>query len=149
MPLVVYHSFREGNAVGDVMEAIMRPCELLPEGKKIKHASLDSEYYRADVMEYLRIKGKTFTIAVDKDIAVKEAIKGIKFWKPLRGRDGVMTDREIGETVHTMNKLNFSFRLIVTRWREKQGDLFSDGYHYHCIATDLECSLRGGCMEIQ
>ncbi len=37
-----------------------------------------------------------------------------------------------------MNKLEFSFRLIVIRWRAGQGDLFSDGYKYHCIATDLE-----------
>lgn len=139
MPLIVYHFFREGNAVGDVMEAIMNPYEILPRGKRIKHASLDSEYYRADVMRYLRSKGTTFTIAVDKDIAVKELIKRIDNWGAFRDSSGVMTDREIGETIHTMNKLEFSFRLIVIRWKAEQGDLFSDGYHYHCIATDLEC----------
>ncbi|MCX7914185.1 MAG: transposase, partial [Thermodesulfovibrionales bacterium] len=138
LPLIVYHQFRDGNAVGDVMEAIKGPYRLLPEGKKIKHAYLDSEYYRADVIEYLRSVGTTFSITVDKDIAVKEAIKGIKEWKPFRDCKGVLTDREIGQGIHTMNKLSFSFRLIVLRWREKQGNLFSDGYHYHCIATDLE-----------
>lgn len=137
-PLIIYHEFREGNVVGNVMDAIKRPYELLPEGKRIRHASLDSEYYRADVMEYLRSKGTTFTIAADKDIAVKEMIKRIDNWRPLRDRDGVLTDREIGETVHTMNKLSFSFRLIVLRWRAGQMDLFSDGYHYHCIVTDLD-----------
>ncbi|MFN3395888.1 MAG: transposase, partial [Thermodesulfovibrionales bacterium] len=104
----------------------------------IRHASLDSEHYMSDVMEYLRSKGTTFTIAADKDTAVKEAIKGIKEWKPYRDSGGVLTDREIGETVHTMNRLEFSFRLIVLRWRDEQRDLFSDGYNYHCIATDLE-----------
>ncbi len=139
LPLIMYHSFREGNAVGNVMEAIMKPYSLLPDGKRIKHASLDSEYYRADVMRYLRSKGTTFTIAVDKDTAVKELIKRIEDWRPFRDSSGVMTDREIGETIHAMNKLEFSFRLIVIRWRAGQGDLFSDGYKYHCIATDLEC----------
>ncbi len=128
----------QGNAVGNVMEAIMKPYSLLPDGKRIKHASLDSEYYRADVMRYLRSKGTTFTIAVDKDTAVKELIKRIEDWRPFRDSSGVMTDREIGETIHAMNKLEFSFRLIVIRWRAGQGDLFSDGYKYHCIATDLE-----------
>lgn len=142
MPLIVYHCFREGNAVGDVMEALRKPYEILPEGKRISHASLDSEYYRADVMEYLRGKGTTFSIAADKDIAVKGLIKGIEEWKPLRDKEGVLTDREIAEVVHTMNKLSFSFRLIILRWRTGQGDLFSDGYNYHCIATDLECSAE-------
>ncbi|MCX8030038.1 MAG: transposase, partial [Thermodesulfovibrionales bacterium] len=96
----------------------------------------------ADVMEELRREGTTFSIAVDKDAAVKEAIKATKEWKPFRDSEGVLTDREIGETIHTMNKLSFSFRLIVLRWKDKQGDLFSDGYNYHCIATDLEISAE-------
>ncbi len=122
------------------LEAIKKPYEVLPQGKRIKHASLDSEYYRADVMKYLRSKGTTFTIAVDKDVSVREAIKRAAYWRPLKDSDGVMTDMEIGETIHTMNKLDFSFRLIVIRKRAKQRDLFNDGYDYHCIATDLECS---------
>ncbi len=73
-PLIIYHEFREGNVVGNVMDAIKRPYELLPEGKRIRHASLDSEYYRADVMEYLRSKGTTFTIAADKDIALRDKV---------------------------------------------------------------------------
>lgn len=115
LPLIIYHEFREGNVVGDVMDAIKRAYDILPEGKRIRHASLDSEYYRTDVMGYLRSKGTTFSIAADKDIAVKEVIKRIDNWRPFRDRDGVLTDREIGKTVHTMNKLSFSFRLIVLR----------------------------------
>jgi len=141
-PVIVDHEFRGGNAVGKVFETIKRAYEVLPEGKRIVHASLDSEYYRADVMEYLRSKGTRFTIAVDKDVAVKELIKGIKEWRPFRDSAGVLTNKEIGEAVHTMNKLSFSFRLIVLRWRPEQGDLFNDGYCYHCIATDLEGSAE-------
>ncbi|MCX7794735.1 MAG: hypothetical protein N2257_10105, partial [Thermodesulfovibrionales bacterium] len=75
LKLIVHHRFRDGNAVGDVIEAIKRPYKVLPKGKRIKHVCLDSEYYRADVMEELRREGTTFSIAVDKDAAVKEAIK--------------------------------------------------------------------------
>lgn len=142
IPLIMYHEFREGNATGRVMDAVERVYELLPEGKRIKHASLDSEYYRVDVMEYLRGKGTTFCIAVDKDRAVREVIKTIGKWKPYKDREGVATDREIGETVHTMERMSFSFRLIVLRWRDGQRNLFSDGYNYHCIATDLKSSAE-------
>jgi len=55
---------------------------------------------------------------------------------------GIQTEREIGQTIHTMNRLGFSFRLVVLRWKPKQKDLFSEEYCYHCIATDLECSAE-------
>lgn len=71
IPLIVYHCFKEDNAVGYVMEAIKRPLETLPKGKRINHASLDSENYRADVMGYLRSKQTTFSIAADKVIATR------------------------------------------------------------------------------
>ncbi|MFN3481309.1 MAG: hypothetical protein ACK415_13120, partial [Thermodesulfovibrionales bacterium] len=99
IPLIVYHSFREGNAVGDVMEAIKRPFETLPKGKRINHASLDSENYRADVMGYLRSKQTTFSIAADKAQAVKELIKRIDNWRPFKDSKGVLTDREIENVI--------------------------------------------------
>ena len=43
----------------------------------------------------------------------------------------------MAETIHTMNKSEVAFRLIVLRWRDKQGDLFRDTYCYHCIATGM------------
>ena len=62
-------------------------------------------------------------------------IKGIKEeeWQPYEG------DREIAETIHTMNKTRAAFRLIVQRWRKLQGELFNpDPYCYHVIATNRE-----------
>jgi hypothetical protein len=35
-----------------------------------------------------------------------------------------MTDREIAQTIHITEKGKASFRLIVLRWRENQGELF-------------------------
>lgn len=141
LPLIAYHRFRDGNAIGSVLEAIEEACRILPKGKRIRHASLDSEFYSADVINFLRRKGTTFAIAVDKDSAVREAIKGIEGWEPFRLEDGTVTDREIAETIHTMNKTDESFRLIVQRWRNEQVELFNrDEYKYHAIATNLESS---------
>lgn len=36
-----------------------------------------------------------------------------------------------------MEILQEAFRLIILRWRESQGDLFDETYHYHCIATNM------------
>jgi len=49
------------------------------------------------------------------------AIKGIKEeeWQPYEG------EREIAETIHTMNKTREVFRLIAQRWRKLQGELFN------------------------
>jgi len=52
-------------------------------------------------------------------------------------KDGIVSDREIAETVHAMNKGESAFRLIVLRWQEKQLNLFNNTYHYHCIATNV------------
>ena len=74
-----------------------------------------------------------FTITADKDEAVIDAVRGIKpeEWQPFEN------DREIAETVHTMNKTKEAFRLIVQRWPKLQGELFNpDPYCYHAIATN-------------
>jgi hypothetical protein len=57
-------------------------------------------------------------------------------WQPYRTREGQETDREIAETVHTMNGTEDAFRLIVLRWPNPQRNLFeADGYCYHAVAT--------------
>lgn len=120
----------------------------LPEGAKICHALLDSEFYTADVINLLMNNGTTFTIAVDKDYAVKELIRGIQDWQPFHTGEGEETDREIAETVHTMNGTKKAFRLIVFCWKNTQGDLFHpEEYKYHAIATDLECGSEEAVWE--
>jgi len=140
LSVIAYHRFRDGNAMGDTVEAIEAAYRVLPEDKRIGHASLDSEFYSAEVINFLMQKGTTFTIAVDKDHAVKEAIKALNGWRPFKTEEGEETDREIAGTVHTMKETQKAFRLLVLRWKNKQGDLFNhEQYNYHAIATDLEC----------
>jgi len=143
IPIIIYHEFRHGNVHGGLLKAIEAAFKKLPRGKRIKFVVLDSEYYTAEIINYLSEQNVTFIIAADKDSAVIEAIRGIKNWRPFRGRDGVLTDREIGETIHTMEKTGKAFRLIVLRWRNPQMDLFNQSeYCYHVIATNSEAEAE-------
>lgn len=137
--LVIAYEFKEGNDNGGRVEILRKAFSNMPEGKKIEEVLLDAEYYTSEVIDYLEERKVRWAIGVDKDVSVIEAIKILseKEWKPFKTRDEIMTDREIAETVHTMNKGKVAFRLIVLRWKERQGDLFRDAYHYHCIATNM------------
>lgn len=63
-----------------------------------------------------------------------DAIRSIKpeEWQPFE------KDREIAETVHTMNKTKKAFRLIVQRWPKLQGELFNPDPYCYAIATNRE-----------
>ena len=141
--LNIAYEFREGNNNGGRVEILKKVFLNMPEDKKIKEVLLDAEYYTNEVMEYLNLKGVKYAIAVDKDEAVMREIKAIteENWKPLKTKEGDETDREIAETVHTTNKGKESFRLIVIRWKERQGELFKDDYNYHVIATSMNDEL--------
>ena len=137
--LVIAYEFKEGNDNGGKLKIIKQAFDNMPEGKEIVRVLLDSEYYTNEVIEYLTDKGVSWAIAADKDRAVKGAIRGIPEaeWKPYKNKEGVMTGREVAETVHATNKGKVAFRLVVLRWRDKQGNLFEDPYNYHCIATNM------------
>jgi hypothetical protein len=135
--LVISYEFKEGNDTGGKLGILEKAFGKMPKGKRIKEVLLDAEYYTNDVINYLDAREVRWAICVDKDLSVMEAIGTISDWRAFRTEDGVMTDREISETVHTTNKGKSAFRLIVLRWKERQADLFKDSYHYHCIATGM------------
>lgn len=122
------------------MEFLEHCQEMMPEGKRIEYYRSDSAAYQAKVINWCFEHKVLFTITADQDKGVKEAIKTIKRqeWQPYE------RDREIAETVHTMNDTKESFRLIVQRWPKLQGELFDpDPYCYHVIATNREEEARG------
>src|SRR6266568_4785215 len=93
------------------------------------------------VIDYYSQPGRTFTITADQDVAVKREIKNLppSAWKPYRTAEGMATDREIAETVHTMNHTRQAFRLIVLRWLNPQPSLFeAEPCGYHVVATNRE-----------
>lgn len=133
--LVVEDEFREGNipAGADAVSFLEKCLAAMPDGKGIDYLRSDSAFYQAGVINFCFEHKMLFTITADQDKAVKESIKAIKqeAWQPYQG------DREIGETVHTMNGTKEAFRLIVIRWPKLQAELFdSFPYFYHAIATN-------------
>jgi hypothetical protein len=149
MPLVGYvdgvcvgHEFREGNqSPGAGILAFAQSCEkALPAGKRIYFRS-DSAAYQAEVINYYRQPGRSFSITADLDVAVKREIRNLPeaAWQPYRTAEGIATDREIAETVHSMNGTEQAFRLIVLRWPNPQPSLFeADRYCYHAVAANRE-----------
>jgi hypothetical protein len=149
MPLVGYvngicvgHEFREGNvSPGAGILPFAQRCEAaLPQGKRIYFRS-DSAAYQAEVIDYYNQPGRTFTITADLDVAVKREIKSLpeSAWTPYRTPDDIATDREIAETVHTMNGTKQAFRLIGLRWLNPQPNLFeAERYCYYALASNRE-----------
>jgi len=139
--LVLGDEFREGNIpAGSGAVEFLEACHrLMPRGKRIAYYRSDSAAYQARVINSCFEHKVLFTITADQDKAVKEAIKSIKKeeWQPHE------KDREIAETVHTMNNTKDAFRLIVQRWPKLQGELFDpEPYCYHAIATNREEEAR-------
>ena len=155
MPLLGYvdgvcvgHEFREGNeSPGAGILAFARGCEAgLPAGKRIYFRS-DSAAYQAKVINYYSQAGRSFSITADLDVAVKREIGNLPAtaWQPYRTPEGLATDREIAETVHSMNGTEQAFRLIVLRWPNPQPNLFeADRYCYHAVATNREEPASAG-----
>jgi hypothetical protein len=149
MPLLGYvngvcvgYQFREGNqSPGAGIWEFARSCErVLPEGKKIYFRS-DSAAYQAAVISHYTRPGRSFTITADLDAAVKREIQNLpeSAWTPYRTQDGMATDRQIAETVHTMQGTEQAFRLIVLRWPNPQPNLFeASAWCYHAVATNRE-----------
>lgn len=89
-------------------------------------------------MAYLNERDVNWVIAADGDAAVRQTIQALPelAWRPLRIGDGLTTYGEVAEIMRGTNKGQGAFRLIVLRWRDPRKDLFTDGYHYHTIATN-------------
>jgi hypothetical protein len=153
MPLVGYvngvcvgHEFREGNqSPGAGILDFVRSCETaLPERKRIYFRS-DSAAYQAAVINHYSRPGRSFTITAALDVAEKGEIQHLPetAWQPYRTADGLATEREIAETVHTMNGTEQAFRLIVLRWPNPQPNLFEVERHcYQAVATNREEPAR-------
>jgi hypothetical protein len=133
--LILEDEFRDGNipAQAEAVSFIEKCFEAMPHGKSITYLRSDSALYQAGVINRCFERGTLFTITADQDKGSKESVKAIREWSSYQG------DREVGETVHTMNGTKQAFRLIVIRWPRLQAELFdSSPYFYHAIATNRE-----------
>ena len=153
--LVLGDEFREGNASpnGRNLEFIKYCRRQLPKGKKLKSIRIDSAGYQAGIMNYCESEGIEFAIGGDLDEAVVKLIESIPEgnWSPYKSG-------YIAETIHTMNKTENSFRLIVIR-RPYQQSMFEtedEKMKYTVIATNKRGPIerivkwynqRGECSE--
>jgi hypothetical protein len=137
--ICLYDEFREGNtspAYGQL--GFYRECKVrMPKGKRIRYYRSDSASYQSELINELETDKVVWAITADLDKAVKVIIAMIPEgqWKePERG-----CGYEIAETVHSMNKTNKAFRLVIKREQRKQGKLFeSEKYFHHAIATSWD-----------
>jgi len=136
--------FREGNVspVSD-QPGFYRKCkELLPDGKRIARYRADSASYQAKLINELEGDSVAWAITADQDGAVKRIIHGLSEaeWKEPVPDCGF----EIAETIHTMNKTEKAFRLIIKRELYRQSDMFEGtGYAYHVVASNWSEEEKG------
>ena len=137
--ICLYDEFREGNvSPGYGQAGFYIECKKrMPRGKRIGYYRADSASYQAELINELEGDGVKWAITADQDSSVKAEIASIgkDGWKePIEG-----CGYEVAETVHSMNKTNKAFRLVIKRARREQGELFrmAGGYYiYHVIATN-------------
>jgi len=149
MPLLGYadgicvgQEFRPGNQSpgAEVLEFAQQCEKVLPAGRKVYFRS-DSAAYQAAVLNHYSQPGRSFSITADRDAAVRGEIENLPevAWQAYRTAEDMATDRQIAETVHTMNGSEQAFRLIVLRWPNPQPNLFeSSRYCYHAVATNRQ-----------
>lgn len=140
--LCVGQEFRPGNMSpgAGVLEFAQQCEQVLPAGRKVYFRS-DSAAYQAAILNHYSQPGRSFTITADLDAAVRREIQNLPetAWQTYRTADDLATDRQIAETVHTMNGTEQAFRLIVLRWPNPQPNLFeAQRYCYHAMATNRE-----------
>lgn len=133
--------FRYGNAsASEGLLDFIKEC-IKNLGKGIKIIRSDSAGYQSEIMNFCFDTNRYFTITADHDSAVMEAISKIEKteWIQGKNRDGDFENWMVAETIHTTNKSNLSFRLVIKRERNKnQISIFdSNEYRYWIIATNL------------
>ena len=118
--LVIGNDFREGNVSPGLRNLeFLKACEKqLPKGKRIGAFRADSASYQAKIINHCEAHGIRYAIGAALDQAVKKVIKTIRKgdWRPYQGG-------RIGESIHSMEKTDRAFRLIVIK-RPYQGNLF-------------------------
>jgi hypothetical protein len=133
--------FRYGNesAAAGLLDFTKECLENL--GKGIKIIRIDSAGYQSEIMNYCFDTDRYFSITADHDSAVMETISKIEKTQWIQGKnnDGDFEDWMVAETVHTTNKSNKSFRLVVKRIKNKdQLSIFdTNEYSYWIIASNL------------
>lgn len=145
VPLWLVDDFREGNVPpqAQALPFLDSALERMPTGKRIGFLRSDSAWYQAAIFNRCEEQGIVFAITADQDSAVKDAIARIQDWKPVRNKDGFLTDRLWGETVHCMTHTKKAYRLIVQSWENPRRKSPTDAeFCYHVVASNSKESAQ-------
>jgi hypothetical protein len=135
--LCIYDEFREGNvAPAFGQKGLYMQCKRrMPEGKKIGYYRADSASYQAELINQLEADNVKYTITADMDRAVKPLIAEIpeqQWYEPVKD-----CGYKVAETVHSMEKTEKAFRLIIKRQKRRQAGLFEgQEYIHYAVATN-------------
>ena len=138
----VGHEFGEGKQSPGAGMLKLAPSgeATLPEGKRIYFRS-DRAADQAEVVNHSRRPGRSFTVTADLDAAVKRESKPLRetVWTPYRTAEGIARDRQMAETVQSLNGTEPAFRLMVLRWPNPPPSLLeADRYGNQAVATNRE-----------
>jgi len=137
--LVIGDEFREGNVspLTRNLEFIKHCISQMPENKRIKYLRADSAAYQFSIINFCEDNDIKYAIGADLDKAVVALIECIseQDWRPYKNGS------YIAETVHSMNKTEKAFRLIIIK-RPYQMNLFDKEEEpkvkYVVIVTNME-----------
>lgn len=131
---VLRMEFRPGNASpkADALGFLCQSLADLPSSIDRVYLRSDSALYQAAVMDHCQDNHICFSITADRDKAVRELVSSLpeEEWRPFE-------EQELAETVHTLSKSKYAYRLIVLRRLKEQRDLFNP-YDYGVMVTNRE-----------
>ena len=143
-PICSYAKFRKGSASprSDILTGLKKTEAVVSSmGKRIRYFRSDSAGYQSEIINYCHSHSIYYTITAVFDSSVKEEIGRIRnqSWKRFRDRYGHDTEYEYTEIVHTLNRSNHSFRMIIKRRRSYQLNLFGeiDYSSYYAVITNI------------
>ena len=110
--LVIGDEFREGNVAPATrnLEFIKHCCRQMPKNKRISAIRADSATYQAAVFNWCEQNQMLFAVGGRLDSATMSAISRIN-----DGQWESYGDRQVAETVHSMEKTDKAFRLLVIK----------------------------------
>lgn len=149
--MVVHDDFRNGNASpgSEALPFLQETIAQLPPEVTQVNVRSDSAWYQVGVMDFCEQEGHGFCFGADRDEAVQQALMTIDedTWQRINVAPDP-DDREeyirewAAETVHTLNKSEYAYRLIVIRKERRQGDLFEGTYGYHILIANMDLPLE-------
>jgi hypothetical protein len=151
LDLIVHEEFRPGNAApqSDAVRFLKETVAQLPKAVKEIRVRSDSAWYQAEVLDHCQKEGYGFSITADKDPAVQTLLAGVSEpdWRqvhlPPDPSEAEECLREWAfETVHTLERSEFSYRMILLRKERRQPDLFNGEYVYGAVITNLDLPLE-------